>query len=546
MRSNLVCVKSDRDDRQCRSHLEWECHRGLRCGDLFGNRRSGAPSDTETVAETAADTDLVGLTIPAGGGGIFAAASGEQTATCTWTNATEAYDVNAVTFRSTGAYSTTPGTPTVTLAPSVSGTNLIIGAAWASSTPYTVPAYFGSASVPADGAAAVNATTTLTITPPASMLEGDLVVVSCVSGANATWSNGVTGGQTWNALTAYQGSAGPWCRLFWCTYNGTWGANPRFDSTVGTNTSAIMHVFRPYSPAHTWAIDVAQATTQYSAPSTPFTVTRTGLTNVNADTVTLACWHSFDDNTWGTLAGTGWVLTGTAQYRNTSGTPDNSSTFAHHLDGPAGSIVPNASKNQATLGGDAGVTAIIAWYASTPAAVTFTTNVSDNFDRADADSLGSNWTEILGDIDIVSNAARGMTASNYSMAVWTANAMGVSQYVRQTPDSTGGSGQYSYSFFRYTNASTRCYGLELNYSTGMATWFSFIPSTGATNFITIQAATLADWEASGKRLGRRSKAQGRARSYGFGPTVAGFPRRPRIGMATRHHRKPLRTILVQR
>ena len=234
--------------------------------------------------------------------------------------------------------------------------------------------YFGSASVPADGAAAVNATTTLTITPPGSMTTGDLVVVSCVSGASATWSVGLTGGQTWTSETAYQATTFPFCRIFWCRYNGTWSVNPRFDSTVGTNTSAIMHVFRPPATTYVWAIDVAQATTQYSAPSTPFTVSRTGLTAGHDHTVALACWHSADDNTWGTLAGTGWVVTGTAQYRNTSGTPDNSSSFAHYIAPTASTSVPNVSKNQATLGGDLGVTAIIAFYA---AAGALTKSLSD-------------------------------------------------------------------------------------------------------------------------------------------------------------------------
>jgi hypothetical protein len=234
-------------------------------------------------------------------------------------------------------------------------------------------AYFGSVSVPADSVSAVNATTTITLTPPGSMLTGDLVVVCCVSGASNTWSIGVNGGQTWTTEAAYQGSAGPWCRIFWCQFNGTWSTNPRFDSTVGTNTSAIMHVFRPPRTSDAWAIDVALATTQYTAPTTPFTVSRAGLTTAHDNALVLACWHSFDDNTWGSLAGAGWAVTGSAQYRNTSGTPDNSSSFAHYI-AATSTAVPTVSKNQLTLGGDAGVTAIIAFYAS---AGVLTKNLSD-------------------------------------------------------------------------------------------------------------------------------------------------------------------------
>ena len=246
------------------------------------------------------------------------------------------------------------------------------------------------------------------------MLVGDLVVVSCVSGANATWSNGVNGGQTWTAETAYQGTAGPWCRLFWCRYNGTWAANPRFDSTVGTNTSAIMHVFRPPSTADVWTIDVAQATTQYTAPTTPFTVTRTGLTTAHANAITLACWHSFDDNTWGTLAGAGWVVTGTAQYRNTSGTPDNSSSFAHHIDVAASSGVPNASKNQLTLGGDAGVTAIIAWYAQA-VIPPLTLSVSDGITLSDLRSGVAGFARALPDPMTINEVLARIIRGNVSL-----------------------------------------------------------------------------------------------------------------------------------
>lgn len=34
------------------------------------------------------------------------------------------------------------------------------------------------------------------------------------------------------------------------------------------------------------------------------------------------------------------------------------------------------------------------------------TAISDNFDRADSDTLGSGWTEQSGDIDIASNRAK--------------------------------------------------------------------------------------------------------------------------------------------
>jgi hypothetical protein len=247
--------------------------------------------------------------------------------------------------------------------------------------------YFGSASVPVDGAAAANATTTLTITPPASMAAGDLVVVLCQSLASATWSNGVTGGQTWNALTAYNGTAGPYCRYFWCRFNGTWAASPRFDSTSATSTMAIMHVFRPYDSSYVWAIDVAQGTTNFAAPSSPFTVTRAGVSTVHGDAVVMASWHSLDDNTWGANSSNDhWLESGSAQYRNTSGT-DQSVAFCHAITvgTGAGFTFGNVSKNQDTLGGDAGVTAIVAWYAAAGGAA-LTKSLADGLTLSDVRS----------------------------------------------------------------------------------------------------------------------------------------------------------------
>jgi hypothetical protein len=200
------------------------------------------------------------------------------------------------------------------------------------------------------------------------MQLGDLVVVYCQSrGTTDTWSIGVTGGQSWTSETHYYATSAVSCRTFWCTFDGTWDADPRFDCSATNGTSAIMHVFRPDSTSKTWAVDVAQDADQIASPSSPFTVTRIGLTTGHTDTVTIASWHTADDNTWGSLSGSGWTLTGSAQYRNTHSS-DSSATFAHHLNASSGATVPDVSKNQATLGGDAAAVTIMSWYASGGAA----------------------------------------------------------------------------------------------------------------------------------------------------------------------------------
>lgn len=234
--------------------------------------------------------------------------------------------------------------------------------------------FFGVASSPADNSGLTGPT--LTMTPPASMQDGDLVLVSVrYRASTASITNSVTGGQAWTAETQYD-TTNIRARLFWCRFNGTWAADPQFTITTGTNAiDAQMLVFRPTSAAHTWSLDAAPATATYAAPSTPFTVTVTGRDTVAASTVTLAAWHSVDNNTWGTLSGTGWSKTSLgAQYRNTN----NSSTYAYNIRTSQGTVA-NVSQNQASLGGDAGsvllvtfaetlVTAAISGVASTLAA----------------------------------------------------------------------------------------------------------------------------------------------------------------------------------
>jgi hypothetical protein len=336
------------------------------------------------------------------------------------------------------------------------------------------PTYFGSASVPADGAATTNATATLTITPPASMLAGDLVVVICQSRVSNVWSVGLAGGQAWGAgnqstgalLGGYTYSTTTcFCRIYFCVFSGTWSVNPRFDSSVATCTSAVMHVFRPDTSTHKWNLDAAPATTTYAAPTTPFTVTRAGITTVKANALTLACFHSVDRNTWGTLSGTGWSVAGTAQYRNSSGS-FQSAAFAYHSDATAGSVVPSVSLNQATLGGDAGITAIITMYPAASSAG------SDNFNRANNIDIGFNWAESQNTGLIVNaNQLYFTNFSVYEMAFWQSNRFNPDQYVGFNIVSVTGT-PFFYFILRYTGFELPYYTLVIDMSgAGAITWY---------------------------------------------------------------------------
>lgn len=232
------------------------------------------------------------------------------------------------------------------------------------------PTYFGAASVPADNGSQAEPGT-LTITPPGSMASGDLVLVFCDVGnpqGADVWSVNNDGGQSWtrdlnnqSIISGVQGVA-----VYRCTFDGTWDANPAFAvaGTGGNNhASAVMLVYRPPS-GYTggWSVDTTPAATSYNAPSTPFTVTVTGQTPSHNQSATVACWKANDDNTWGSLSGSGWAVAGDAQYRNTAA-GDISLSFAHYLHDTA-AATGNVSKNQATLGGDNGYTVIGSWYAT--------------------------------------------------------------------------------------------------------------------------------------------------------------------------------------
>jgi hypothetical protein len=204
--------------------------------------------------------------------------------------------------------------------------------------------FHGISSVPADNGS--NATATITITPPASMLQGDLVVVYLQNRAFANFSVGVTGGQTWNFIERSPGGSQT-IGTYWARYNGTWAANPRFDFSQTTSTSARMLVFRANSTASNWSLE------QFASvgDTTNLTKTVTGITPSAGENVTIAAFMSTDDNTWGTLSGTNWVQTGiAAQYRNLAGN-DTSAAFAYQIQTTA-APTNNVSLTQLTLGPD--------------------------------------------------------------------------------------------------------------------------------------------------------------------------------------------------
>lgn len=227
------------------------------------------------------------------------------------------------------------------------------------------PTYFASAATPTDNLTGAEPVTAV-ITPPGSMVAGDLVQIGGVfqvaTAGQITQSQ--LGNQTWIEIGESLGNDMSF-RSWWCRYNGTFSANPSiaFAAQGGTQPcTAFMHVFRPTATSWLWGVDVAMQAATFAAPGSPFTVTRNGQASLRNDTVQIAGWAAAAANTWGTLAGAGWAVTGTAQYRNTSGTA-LSASFAHLL-ASAPTAAVNVSKNESA--GTAGVTYVATFYSWDP------------------------------------------------------------------------------------------------------------------------------------------------------------------------------------
>lgn len=99
--------------------------------------------------------------------------------------------------------------------------------------------FFGETWVPA----ADNSTTPLgsstphAITPPASMVAGQVVLVFVVARNNTDPAVSEAGGQTWTSHASNVNGTTIIGRLFSCIFNGTWSANPSF--STGSTTDGV-------------------------------------------------------------------------------------------------------------------------------------------------------------------------------------------------------------------------------------------------------------------------------------------------------------------
>ncbi len=109
---------------------------------------------------------------------------------------------------------------------------------------------------------------------------------------------------------------------------------------------------------------------------------------------------------------------------------------------------------------------------------------SDNFNRADSDSLGANWTEAANDCDIVSNQASWPTTFDFSekAAIYSGTACTTTtNYVKITLDAVGVA--LPSVIFRYTNSSSAFYELYLDVTNQKLKWYHWTAVGGTQTLI---------------------------------------------------------------
>jgi hypothetical protein len=150
-----------------------------------------------------------------------------------------------------------------------------------------------------------------------------------------------------------------------------------------------------------------------------------------------------------------------------------------------------------------------------PAPVAF----SDDFLRAAGDTLGGNWTEVLGDIDIFTNGVRGTTVTGVDVAIWTANTVGATQYIRTT---IPGGSKNPYHCFRYTDGSTPFYAVMMNVSTGDISWYS-MAGNGSSKTQIGATKLLSDWTAFNQPIGMTMEGTGNSTVLRVWANISGLP-----------------------
>jgi hypothetical protein len=182
--------------------------------------------------------------------------------------------------------------------------------------------FFGVASAHTDNSGYT--TDPSTLTPPPSMLAGDLVILISSCRETTPYAPAINngGGQAWSSLAISGGAPAVSSKVFYCTFNGTWSANPSINNnSTATCRDLQMIAFRPTtSIGVNWVVHVASTRTEWIQDTVnPIVASESGQA-VARPSVQICFWHKSTSNgTISTLTGTGWTQAGSQQYRNPSG-----------------------------------------------------------------------------------------------------------------------------------------------------------------------------------------------------------------------------------
>jgi hypothetical protein len=226
-------------------------------------------------------------------------------------------------------------------------------------TPPRSSTYFGYALGTADSGT-VAGPGPKNIVAPASMSEGDLVIVVAAYRANnVTLTISETAGQTWTSEIQGRSATGT-VRLFWCKFNGTWAETTSVTNTSGTAAlNCAMYVFRPADGnSHTWAKDYGPDTSRFAAPGSPYNVTITGITTNTDSTVCFAVAFTEDDNSLINQSGSWTNPPPYTGQQNLAGSDIAMQCYYYIL--AAKGATGNQVTRENTLGGDPGCTYRIA------------------------------------------------------------------------------------------------------------------------------------------------------------------------------------------
>lgn len=221
--------------------------------------------------------------------------------------------------------------------------------------------YFGRTINPTDLGSL--SATTVTLTPPGSMLAGDLVLGMGLfrnEAGTVNWQVSDAGGQSWSNVGGQLIGFGCTLQRFACVFNGTWASNPIFDTQLGVADciSGLLLVFRPDAQGlGTWQLD-HETYTFASDDTAPYDLVFTSQTVKENNELILVEWHRDVSHTMSLQTG-GWSNPSSeTQWRNLAGSDMTLSVGYKVQDaGSSGDVTNRASTGPAFFG-----STYMSWY----------------------------------------------------------------------------------------------------------------------------------------------------------------------------------------